>query len=230
MDLIIKSFTISHVLAGFTSLILFWVPVFTRKGGLNHRRIGNYYVYAMWVVVITALLLSVNNLMSGRTVMAAFLGFLSLITARPLWLGIEALSNKKTSSHRYKLLQTILSAAVVLAGLALIAYGVALGGKGIAVFMFIFGGLGVTAIFDLIASVRANNASKHWLEEHIANMCVTGIAAHTAFFAFGAQNVVSQIFSSYWSIVPWVAPTVIGTIGIRVAIGRYKQSGRISTT
>jgi hypothetical protein len=61
-------------------------------------------------------------------------------------------------------------------------------------------------------------------------MCITGIAAHTAFLAFGAQSMFSHLYGSYWSIVPWVAPTVIGTIGIRVAIMRYKQQGRIPNT
>lgn len=230
MDLITKYLLATHVAAGFASLILFWVPIFTRKGGLNHRRIGNYYVWAMWAVVVSATLLSIKNLMIGNMLMAAFLGFLALITGKPLWLGISALNNKKHRSDVYRRAQLIMSGLVVVSGVALIGYGLALGGTGVAVFMIIFGALGLTSIFDFIANLDSQSLPKHWLEEHIANMCVTGIAAHTAFLAFGAQSVFAQMYSGYWSIVPWMAPTVIGTIGIRVAIARYKREGRIPST
>lgn len=230
MEILFKSLTLSHVVAGFISLVLFWVPIFTRKGGLNHRRVGKFYIKAMWVVVITAAALSIKNLFFGTPVMAAFLGFLALLTGRPLWLGITALSNKREVSKSYRQAQIVMSGAVVLAGAALIAYGIVLGGTGIAVFMFIFGALGLSSIFDFKANLLANGTPKHWLEEHIASMCVTGIAAHTAFLAFGAQSMFAQFYGSYWSIIPWVAPTVIGTIGIRVAITRYKREGRISDT
>lgn len=227
MEILIKSLNLSHVVAGFISLILFWVPIFTRKGGLNHRKIGNYYVIAMWVVVVTAVALSVKNLIVGRTVMAAFLGFLALITGKPLWLSITALSNKREISDTYRRAQLVMSGLVATAGAALIVYGLVLGGTGIAVFMLIFGALGLSSILDLKANLTEAGAAKHWLEEHLANMCITGIAAHTAFLAFGAQSMFAQLYGSYWSIIPWVAPTVIGIIGIRVAVSRYKKQGRI---
>jgi hypothetical protein len=222
MEIIAKTLLAGHIGAGFTSLILFWVPVFTRKGGINHRRVGNYYVWAMWWVVISAALLSFKNVLIGDMLMAAFLGFLALITGKPLWLGISALNNKSHQSHGYRCAQLIMSGLVVVSGLGLIGYGVALGGTGVAVFMIIFGVLGLASIFDFVANLDKHAVPKHWLEEHIASMCITGIAAQTAFLAFGAQSMFSQLYGSYWSVVPWVAPTVVGIIGIRVAITRYK--------
>ena len=32
-----------HVLTGALSLLLFWVPSFTRKGGKAHKQFGGYY-------------------------------------------------------------------------------------------------------------------------------------------------------------------------------------------
>jgi hypothetical protein len=230
MDTITNSLLIAHITAGFTSLILFWVPIFSRKGGRTHRHIGNYYVWAMWLVVISAALLSIKNLLLGNTVMGAFLGFLALISGKPLWLGISALNNKKARSESYRRAQLIMSGLVVISGCVLIGYGLVLGGNGLAVFMIIFGVLGLASIFDFVANLDRSAVPKHWLEEHIANMCITGIAAHTAFLAFGAQSMFSHLYSSYWSIVPWVAPTIIGSLGIRVAITRYKRKGRIPHT
>lgn len=45
-----------HILAGFTALIVFWIPLVTKKGGMIHRRVGWIYVWAMGIVSATAFL------------------------------------------------------------------------------------------------------------------------------------------------------------------------------
>ena len=47
-----------HVLIGAASLVLFWVPVATRKGSLWHRRAGRWYANAMYAVSISAFVMS----------------------------------------------------------------------------------------------------------------------------------------------------------------------------
>jgi hypothetical protein len=153
MDIFSNIVTFSHVTAGFLALIVFWVPAFARKGGLNHRRVGNWYVKLMWLVVITAMVLSVKNAFIGRTQMAVFLGFLVLLTAKPLWLGIAVLDNKRSMSKSYRNATLWLNLMLLIAGLGLITYGVSLGGKGNAILMFVFGGLGLTSIIDLWAFI-----------------------------------------------------------------------------
>jgi len=89
MESFIKIFTsiflTIHISAGFTSIVLFWLPMLSKKGGKLHVKSGKIYVYAMWVVVITAAMLSVKNVVIGAYGPAIFLGFLSLITSGPLW-------------------------------------------------------------------------------------------------------------------------------------------------
>jgi len=226
MELLTKSLTIIHVIAGFLALALFWAPIFTRKGGQNHKKIGKFYIRLMWLVVITAFVLSVKNVVFGRYVMGAFLGFLALLTAKPMWLGIEALSNKTTVSKSYRLSELVLNIALTVSGVALIAYGISLGGKGVAALMFVFGALGVFSIVDVIRAITVPAEKVDWLKEHIVGMCVSGIAAHTAFLAFGANRVLANVFSSYWAAVPWVGPTVVGFIGIAVARRRFQSKSR----
>ena len=93
---------LAHVVAGTVALLIFWVPVVVRKGGSVHRQSGRIYVYAMWVVICTAFLLSVINLIQGRVVIAAFLGFLTLLTGKPLWMGVAILANKRMVTPLYE--------------------------------------------------------------------------------------------------------------------------------
>ena len=56
-----------HIAAGGVSLILFWLPILTKKGRTAHRRIGLVYVYAMSVVVVSAFILSGIYILSGAS-------------------------------------------------------------------------------------------------------------------------------------------------------------------
>lgn len=221
MDWLIKSLTFLHVIAGFGSLIVFWIPAFTRKGGVNHVKLGRVYVKLMWVVVFSAALLSVKNIIIGSYSAAAFLGFISLITANTLWYGIAILKNKKGLSSNFKNLQLSLQFAIVLSALGLIAYGIALNGQGSAILMFIFGGLGLTELPPLIKNLKKSEAEINWLKDHIVGMCSSGIAAYTAFFVFGGRQFLEGWLTGYWSIIPWVAPGVLGTIGINIAVRKH---------
>ena len=88
MEVLSKSLLAIHIFCGFCSIVLFWIPIFVKKGGNIHVKIGKAYVFLMWIVVLTAAILSIKNIIIGAYIMAAFLGFLSLITANPLWYGI----------------------------------------------------------------------------------------------------------------------------------------------
>lgn len=232
MDSLSNIITFAHVVAGFSALIVFWIPAFTRKGGINHRRIGNWYVKLMWAVVITALILSLKNALIGRSHMAIFLGFLALLTAKPLWLGITVLDNKHSLSLNYRWATVCLSGVVTVAGFMLIFYGLSMGGKGSATLMFVFGGLGASGIFEFWSGIRSlrsykPNASEHkpeWMREHISNMGVSGIAAHTAFLAFGANSLLPQSYVGQGGLglVAWISPTVIGVIAIRWSVRKYQ--------
>jgi len=214
---------ILHIMAGSFSLILFWVPILTVKGNKNHRRIGKLYVNAMWVVILTAIFLSINDLINGSFVMGIFLGYLSVLTAKPLWLGIAALSNKKIISTGFRKRQILFNVITIVGGIVLLVYGISLSAKDIALYLIIFGCLGILSIFELIECFVKHESNDEWLKTHLANMCISAIAAYTAFLAFGVSSVLSNVLESYWGVIPWVAPSIIGTIGIRIAVRHRKQ-------
>ena len=85
----------THIIAGFVSLVLFWLPILVKKGGKLHIKIGWVYTYTMWFVVISSGLLSIINVIEGAYYVSLFLGFLAAITAMPLWYGISVLKYKR---------------------------------------------------------------------------------------------------------------------------------------
>ena len=174
----------------------------------------------MWIVVISAGLLSIKNIIIGEFVMAAFLGFLAIITANPLWYGIAILKNKKGVSNSYRKKHMAFNALITVSGVLLFAYGIYLKGQGAGVLMLIFGILGMSSGRDVLASYQEKNENSSWIEEHISGMLVSGIAGYTAFAVFGGRSFFSEYLFGYWSIIPWVMPTVVGLIIIRY----YKNS------
>lgn len=64
---------------------------------------------------------------------------------------------------------------------------------------------------------------KFYLYMHLGNMIGAGIATHTAFFAFGANQLIPNLFSSVWV---WITPSIIGTTAITVMITKYRLAAR----
>lgn len=215
METFSSIFTMVHVAAGFASLLLFWIPAFTKKGGINHVKIGKLYMWLMWIVVITAAILSIKNLYIGRVEIAALLGFLTFITANPLWKGIAIFNHKKGLSKTFQQTHLIFEVMVFIAGALLLGYGIYLQGRGAAVLMMIFGLLGVSNLKAVLKLIKNPPQKMDWLIEHVKDMITTGIAAYTAFFAFGGRTFLGEIFTGYWMVIPWVAPTFIGIVTIR---------------
>lgn len=204
-----------HIFCGFCSIILFWVPIFTKKGGRAHVLVGKAYVYLMWVVVVSAFILSIENLLQAKYISATFLGFLTVLTSGPLWYGIAILKNKKTLSPFYKKTLFTHRMITVIFGAILLVYGIALKAQDFGILMIIFGILGLSGIGDIIKETKNPARQTNWLKEHYSGMIISGIAAYTAFAAFGGRALLGHIFTGNWMIVPWVGPTVIGIIIIR---------------
>ena len=221
MELFSKIFLTLHIAAGFTSIVLFWLPTLSKKGGDFHVKVGKLYVKAMWVVVITAMLLSIKNVIIGQIPPAIFLGFLAIITASPLWYAIAILDLKKGQSESYKRKLFYFNILIASYAIGMIIYGIQFEGS-MRILMFIFGGLGLTAIPDIMKYLSKKPSRLTWIQEHLVGMFTTGIAAYTAFFVFGGQNFFRGIFTGYWSILPWVAPGILGTIANFYFSNKYK--------
>ena len=228
MEFIVKALLFLHVAFGFTSLVLFWLPVFLKKGGKGHIITGKLYVIAMWVVVSTAALLSIKNVIIGKYFMAAFLGFIALITANPLWHGMAILKPRSQESKRFQVTHTVFEGLMSVIGLILVGWGIYLGGEGNAVLLLIFGGLGCTVIPSFIKKVRSPYRPEDRIKGHMVGLLTSGIAAYSAFFVFGGYTWMQQILPGMWQVVPWVAPGVIGGFGITLGVKYFRKKGMIA--
>jgi len=227
MEFIVKALLFLHVSFGFTSLVLFWLPVFLKKGGKGHVISGKLYVIAMWVVVSTAALLSIKNMIIGKYFMAAFLGFIALITANPLWYGMAILRPRSQQTKRFQATHTVLDGLMSITGLLLLCWGIYLGGKGNAVLLLIFGGLGCTVIPSFIKKLTKPYQDEDRIKGHMVGLLTSGIAAYSAFFVFGGYTWMQQILPGMWQVVPWVAPGIIGAIGITYGVKYYRRKGLV---
>jgi len=218
MEILFTSILTIHIIAGSLSLITFWIPMFVKKGGKLHNQIGRIYVYLMWIVVLTAVILSILNLLRGRFITAGFLGFLAIITAQPLWYGITILKHKKEIPPNVKRISNLFNWILFLSGTGLVLWSFILDLNGFAILLLIFGLLGVISSAPLLfGRVKSKNP---WVSQHLENMITTGIAAYTAFFAFGGGKFMGHIFSDRWIAIPWILPTLIGVVLIK----RMKQN------
>ncbi|MDH3711027.1 MAG: hypothetical protein OER04_14125 [Cyclobacteriaceae bacterium] len=204
-----------HIAAGSISLVLFWLPVINKKGGKAHSNIGKAYVMAMWIVVFTALALSIKNLFIQNYIAAAFLGFLSVLTSAPLWYAKAILNHKKEISrsyfNRFKALHTV----IFFMATGLVIWSVLLKVQDNAILLLIFGILGMTSFGDAFSNYHKIRARETWIVTHLRGMLSTGIAAYTAFFAFGGRQFLGNILTDQWMVIPWVLPSIIGVLGIR---------------
>lgn len=228
MEFIVKTLLFLHVTFGFTSLVLFWLPVFLKKGGKGHVIIGKLYVVAMWIVVATAALLSVKNVIIGKYFMSAFLGFISLITANPIWYGMAILKKEKAESSRKG--RIFFETGILIYSIGLLVtgfYGVWSGYSG-NVLLFIFGGLGLTAIPTILKLRKSDSEKTDRIKEHMVGLLTSGIAAYTAFFVFGGYTWMEKILPGTWQVLPWVAPGLLGGLGITYGVRYFRKKGMIA--
>ncbi len=221
MEVIHDFFLRIHIPAGTLSLILFWIPVMVKKGNNIHRKVGKAYYWSMWIVQITAFILSINNVFLGQYIMAAFLGFLAILTGYPLWYSYEILQQKKVWSERYFNNRKAFAWVLFMASLCMVIGAALLKFQNQGVLMLFFGLLGIPAMKDALMSKETAMKKENRIKMHMQGTIISGIAAYTAFLSFGGRSLFGDLLPGYWQVLPWIAPTIIGVTAIRFMKKRY---------
>lgn len=215
LEIIYKSILYLHIALGSVSLLVFLIPMFLKKGSKLHRKIGWVYVYSMWGVIVSALMLSVINLVTAKYLSALFLGFLAILTAGPLWFGIAILKYKKNIPVSYIKTKKIFSALVLVMGIVNLAAAAYMKFQGMGIALLFFGILGLVSGQELFQSGDTIRNKANWYKDHLSGLIVGGIAAYTAFFAFGGRALFASVLTESLMVIPWIAPSVIGSVVIR---------------
>lgn len=234
----------SHIVVGAVALVLFWIPVLSRKGSRVHTRAGQAYATAMYIVSITAFIASVIVLIDpigirrpGEVYDAAtaaqlaerfrigslFLLMLSVLVFSSVHHGLMALRERhvpgilKTPWHR---------GMIVILGV--LGIGVAIiGVRSESLLLTIFGGISMFASFGMFRETLPDRLDgRERLVAHLGGLIGSGIGAYTAFFAFGGARFFAQLLPGQWQVVSWIIAPVIGTIAINRLSRRYRAPKR----
>lgn len=213
-----------HIAAGVLSLVLFWIPLITKKGRSLHRKFGIAYVYMMYTVLITSIILSVIRFSVGSYGAGLALLFLGILTAVPLLSGMQILNAKKPSPE-YRKLRLFLASLLLAISIVLFA-GWQILDNGLLLGFAIIGLLGSIADFRRFA--RPTGSGKTWLREHYEGMLFSGAAAYTAFFAFGGRTVLGDILTGWWTLIPWLLPSLLTIALLPLVHRRFKQAKKVA--
>lgn len=233
-----------HIAVGACALLLFWVPVFTRKGNLDHKRFGRIFGYAMYTVAGSGLVMSGLDLAfplamhaegldlnaEERTAairqvreFALFLLSLSILvltSTRHGWLVIRHKDDREALRTPSLVGLNGLLAAV---GALLLVVGIQTG----TILFMIFGGFQViSGLGNLRYIYRAEIQPKQWWTEHLGGLIGSGVGAYTAFAVFGGRRLFEELFASNFdsfAIFLWIGPSVIGVIATTLTTRYYRK-------
>lgn len=233
-----------HIAVGSCALLLFWVPVFTRKGALDHKRFGRYFAWAMYTVSFSGFVMSGLDLLFPLAMHAAglelspeaeadairqirefglFLFSLSVLVLASTRHGWLTILHKEDREPLRRPTHLALNALLVVIGVILLIAGI---NSGTILFMA-FGGLQVASgIGNLRYIYRKTLRPKEWWLQHLGGLIGAGIGAYTAFTVFGGRRFFEEIFSSNFdsmAIFLWVGPSVIGVTAITLMSRHYKK-------
>ena len=209
-----------HIAGGSLSLLSMLIPLVTRKGGVTHRRAGWVFVAGMTLVSITALLLAgtrwATDLTPRGREAGAFLFFVSILTATNVSSGVRVLRAKaRTTSSRHPW-DLGLPALLTASSIAGAAHGLNTGN-------YLFTAFSVIGLLagggNLTYWLTPPTHPMHWWFEHMSSMLGACIAATTAFAVVNASNVGLQTFS----LIVWLAPSVIGVLTIAIWTRYYRR-------
>lgn len=212
LEKIVDLSLILHVSAGLGSIILFWIPIFTQKGSEIHRKIGKTYIFLMWVVIFSGIVLTFHKLDEGATDPAIFLGFLVFLAARPVWYGMAILKPYQYSSKQLKNYHIILRLILFIYGIFMLIRATYLEDQAIILLMIVFGILGIFAGLDAWKDCRNTSKIPNKIQGHFEGMLFSGVAAYTGFLTIGGYEFIAKYMVGYWVLIPWLLPSFVGIL------------------
>lgn len=234
MDLTRQILVWAHIILGFTGLVAFWFPIFSRKGSRLHKRIGRIFVNCGYGVTISAaascFLAIVQGIQHGvlredpgKFAMALFLGYLALVTFVTLRHSMRVLEHKKDPAGVSTPLDRGLAAASIGASLGLIVFALNFFESN-GILLLALSPIGLNLGWGIFRYAGQQNPSKHaWFYEHISAILGAGIAFHTAFAVFGLQRFLDVSSAGLIGLIPWVMPAAIGIPATSLWIRHYKK-------
>jgi uncharacterized membrane protein len=208
-----------HIVAGAVALLVFWLPLVTKKGGKTHRRAGWVYVVAAAVIAVTGIVVCgklLGDPSPQRQRAGIFLLYVGVIAAASAELGVRALRTKRRTGASRAALDVAPPALLVLGGVALAWFGLTQG-----TLLFVgFAALGVVQGLSRLRFWLTPPATKReWLFAHMGGMGTSCITTVTAFFVVNAHHLGMRTFA----LPVWFGPPMVGAVGLTIWIRSYRR-------
>lgn len=235
-----------HIAIGALCLVLFWVPVITKKGSKLHNVSGVLYYKFMLFIAVSGAIMSIMVLIDpiavyavnrplpadkiasfvyARRQFSSFLLLLSVLT----WVTIRhayAVLKIQANLQALRKWPFQLPVAALFIGSLYVFYS---GWQHGNLLFMIFSGVGAfTAISVWRYSYQRQIAQRQWIIEHFSTMIASGIALYTAFFAAGGRRLLADILTGQWQIVSWVAAPTLGLLAIVTFKRHFKRKFRVA--
>ncbi|MEP7264136.1 MAG: hypothetical protein ABI772_06555 [Bacteroidota bacterium] len=204
---------IVHIICGSIALLSGPVAMLNQTGNNLHRLSGKLFFYAMSVVFVTAIYLSIVHHLLFLFLIAIFSYYNIVIAYRALYL------KKLGNGQKPKLIDWIITIITSVLHGSLIVWGIYVSfimGQSFGSVAVIFGSIGglmnIRAFKHYINGYREKN---DWLIVHISGMIAGYIAATTAFLV--------NVITFQPSFILWLAPSVIFVPYIIYTTRKFKK-------
>ncbi|NVJ66076.1 MAG: hypothetical protein HWE16_06280 [Gammaproteobacteria bacterium] len=239
MDILHEFLRYTHIIGGFIGLVLFWIPIFSKKGSKVHRQMGKYWTWLARVVVLSALAglflyipeIIEKNVSANNYAFLLFLGYLSVVTYIVINYGVAVLKTKSDPTQLntpYWNFMILLSFAV---SVFIILFALIVKPDSMAVLLAL-SPIGIGSGLGMRSYIKKGNSkygkkgiesNKGWLYEHLGSMLGAGIAFHTAFAVFGVTRLFDIGLEGMVAVIPWILPAAIGIPAQYIWTRKYQR-------
>ena len=185
-----------HICGGTVALIAGFIALISRKGGSLHIRAGRFFIYAYFVIVITAILgIAVFEFRS-------FLAVATIASSYDVFAGYRALSLRGRRPEPLDIAMSVL--ALLAPGVFIVAIAALHKPWSPALSWSVLGGLLALSVYDLLRIwLPFQWLQRVWLQEHLYKM----LAAYIAVTATAGATLFPRL-------QPWSAlvPVIVGEI------------------
>ena len=206
-----------HVVAGATGLVALWPPLLGRKGSDRHKQWGRVFAYCLLVTSFCAIGMSLCTLYAPlethpkltdirmiRSLFGWMMLYLSVFTATLVWFGLQCIRNRQRHEAHRNVVTLGLQLATITAALLCAVQGWLAEQP----LMILISGLGITAATLNTRFILMDNPPRNeWLIQHMRSFVGAGVSVYTAFFSFGAANLLPAVA---FNPLLWAAPTIVG--------------------
>ena len=206
-----------HIVTGSVGLISMWVPVIGKKGGETHKRWGRIFSHALLLTGIFAIGISLvtlryplethpfsNDEAMVRGMFGWMMLYLATLTIMLSRYGIYCIQNRRNHRANRHALNISLQVATFVTATICAWQGYLINQPlkmGISVIGFLSSLLNLRFIF------QTRPPMNEWLVQHTRGLVGAGISVYTAFFAFGAVNLMPHLA---FNPILWSTPCTLG--------------------